>query len=585
VSQPDGRRYSFGPFRFDVATLCLYRDGSLVPLTPKAAATLRVLIEHRGETVTKEHLLETVWADSFVGDGVLSVNIFALRKALAGGEGGSIVTVPRRGYRFVGRVEQRGQSGVPAGEGPRPEPASPLSSLAVLPFKTLADDRAEYLGLGLADALVARLSKLPRLLVRPTSTVRKYVSLNQDAQAVGRELMVDAVLEGTVRYGLGRIRILVQLVDARRGVTLWAEPFDEESEDLFRIEDRMCDVVSQALLRQLSDDERLRIGTRPTMDPRAYQLYLRGRYFWSQRQAASLQKAVACFQEALAIDPAFALAWAALADSELLGANAAVPLEAMPRARRAAERALALDAGLAEAHASLGRIQMSFDWDWAGAEESFANALDRNPHYATARQWRANLRLAEGRFDDAQVEVERAFGIEPFSLILRCARGWVELMSRRPARALEHYRQVLDMDSRFLMARREIALVYEHIGQLDEALRAAESASSLGDGSPFLASVRGRALARAGRTLEARRVLDDLDAARAEAYVPAQALAVVHEALGDRAAAIRELRRAYDERGSALLWIKVDPWLDRLRPLPEFAELLRRMSLDTAARR
>jgi DNA-binding winged helix-turn-helix (wHTH) protein/tetratricopeptide (TPR) repeat protein len=584
VSRSPRRRYTFGAFRFEVADLCLYRHGRLVPLTPKAAATLRVLLEHRGETVTKRRLLETVWPDSFVGDGVLSVNVFALRKALGstGGQDGYIVTVPRRGYRFVGDVEERLEDDAAPAVAPAApmEAARPLSSLAVLPFKTLAGDQVDYLGLSLADALVARLSKLPRLLVRPTSSVRNYVSLDQDAQSVGRELLVDAVLEGTLRHGEGRLRILVQLVDARRGVALWAEQFDEASADLFSIEDRLCDAVSHALLHRLSHDERVRLGRRPTMDPRAYQLYLRGRYFWSQRKPSTLQRGIACFQEALAIDPDFALAWAGLADSELLGATAVAPREAMPRARRAAERALALDADLAEAHASLGRIQMSFDWDWRGAERSFAHALDRNPHYATARQWRANLWLAQGRIDDAEAEMERAHAIEPFSLILRCARGWVQLMARRPDRALEHYRTVLEMEPRFLMAQREVAFVYEQLGGYDEALRATELSTSLGDESPFVLGARGRALARMGRAAEARAMLGRLEASRAGGYVPSQAFAILHEALGDSTAALRELRLACDEKASPLIWIKVDPWLDRLRPEPAFSEILERVGLD-----
>jgi TolB-like protein/Tfp pilus assembly protein PilF len=568
--------YEFGPFRLDPTERVLTRDGRPVPLTLKAFDTLLVLVENSGRLVTKEHLLKTVWRDSFVGDGVLSVNIFNLRKAL-GTEAGAepfIETVPRRGYRFAAGVRAVVE------ESAVRRPPSAISTLAVLPFKTLSADRSdEYLGLGLADALIMRLSKIQRLIVRPTSVVRKYTSLEQDAAEVARRLMVEAVLEGSIRQAGDRIRILIQLVSAREGATLWAEQFDEQFTDIFRVEDQVSEQVTRALLRQLSSAEQQQLSRRATASSEAWRLYLQGRYFWNKRTEAALQKGVAYFQQALELDPHFALAWAGLADSELLGASASSPKEAMPKAKAAVTRALELDDSLGEAHASLARIRMSFDWDWAGAEREFKRALELNPNYATGHQWYANYLLAVGRIEEALDEIARACEIEPFSLMLNCARGWVYYMSRQYDRALEQYRRTLEMESHFVMAWREIALVYEQQGKYEKALAAIRRAISEGGEKPIVLCILGHILALAGELEEARKVIARLSEWRQRAYLSPQLIAVIHAALGEQDQALEGLWRAYEDHSSPLMWLKVDPLVDGLRDAPRFADLLRRVGL------
>jgi DNA-binding winged helix-turn-helix (wHTH) protein len=254
MNTPARHFYEFGPFRLDVTERVLTRDSQPVPLTLKAFDTLLLLVENSGHLVTKEKLLSVVWPDSFVGDGVLSVNICNLRKALGEGAGEEpfIATVPRRGYRFVAEVREfREDPNRVAAATAHRLPPTPINSIAVLPFKTLSADRSdEYLGLGIADALILRLSKIQRLIVRPTSVVRKYMSLEQDPAEVARRLMVESVLEGSIGQAGERIRILIQLVSA----TLWAEQFDERFTDIFTVEDQVSEQVTRALL-QLSSAE------------------------------------------------------------------------------------------------------------------------------------------------------------------------------------------------------------------------------------------------------------------------------------------------------------------------------------------
>jgi tetratricopeptide (TPR) repeat protein len=371
----------------------------------------------------------------------------------------------------------------------------------------------------------------------------------------------------------------MQLVNAREGVTLWAEQFDERFTDIFAVEDRISDQVARALLAHLSGDDHQQLSRHSTQNPEAYRLYLKGRYFWNKRTTADLQKGIEFFEQAIELDPQFALAWAGLADSYLLGASSLSPQEAMPKAKAAVLTALRLDDNLGEAHTSLARILMSFDWDWAGAEQAFRRALELNPNYATTRQWYANYLLATGRADQALAEIRRACELEPCSLILNCALGWVYNMSGQYDRAVEQYRQTLEMDPHFVMAQREIAFVYQQQGRYQEALAAIDQAINDGGENPIALAVRGRILAAAGEVEAARRVIVLLGEWQQRAYVPPMLISVIYAALGEKDEAFDWLWRACEDRSSPLVWLKVDPWLDSLRADPRFAELLRRVGL------
>jgi TolB-like protein len=294
--------YKFGPFRLDASERTLMRDTEPVPLTLKAFDTLLMLVENPGRTIRKEALLERIWQDSYVEEGVISVNIFRLRKSLAAGDSETefIKTVPKQGYRFAAPVEV---STEPLGA-EQPLPAA-SKSLAVLPFSWLNEDDADdYLGLGIADALITRLCSIRDLVVRPTSSVRKYTNDPLDAVAIGRQMGVDIVLEGSIRRYGERLRVSVQLVDVQQAAPLWADRFDKQFTDLLIVEDSISEQVAETLTLKLSGEEKRQLSKQHTKSAEAYQLYLKGRYFWNKRTEESLRKGIEYFHKAIELNQA-----------------------------------------------------------------------------------------------------------------------------------------------------------------------------------------------------------------------------------------------------------------------------------------
>lgn len=358
-----GRIFEFDGFTVDFGNRLLLRDNRPVAVTPKAFETLAVLLEHAGEVVGKDELLKRVWPDTFVEDGILTQNIYTLRKALqeAGGRRPYIETIPRRGYRFTGPAAER-----------KPAPArreeAGIASLAVLPFEPLAGNTDDaYLGLGLADALITRLSNLRRIAVRPTSAVRRYLGIEREPAEVGRLLQVDAVLDGTIRRYGDSLRISVQLVSVRDDAPMWATRFDARSTDLFALEDSISRELAEELRLRLTRQERRRLNRSATRHPEAYDACLRGRYFWNRRTFEGLSKGIESFRRAIELDPGFALAYAGEADCLVLLPlfGAVAPREVFPKAIAAAERALALEDSLAEAQTSLAYARFIYERRWS----------------------------------------------------------------------------------------------------------------------------------------------------------------------------------------------------------------------------
>src|SRR4030095_14331665 len=398
--------YEFGPFRIDMERYLLLRNNDPLALSPKVFETLLYLVQNRGRVAKKDEIINSVWPDTFVEEGNLAQNVFLLRKALGEekNEHRYIVTIPGVGYRFVAPVREL--------EGPNAsrEPVSTgVSSIAVLPFKDLlGDDEDKFLGPGLADALIMRLSSIRELKVRPTAAVLRYSNLREDPLLVGRELNVDALLDGVYQRETEKIRVSVQLVSVRDGVTLWAAKFDEQLTDIFTIQDSIADQVVRSLAIQLSGDEQRQIKKNYTYNPDAFQLFIKGRYFWNQRTTEGLRKALELAQQTIAVDPTYAPAYVGLADSyNLLGAqhNVLPPKESFPKARAATSRALEIDPMLAEAYASLGFIECWYEWNFSAAEHSFLKAIELKPNYPTAHHWYGELLSMTSRFVEAYVEL------------------------------------------------------------------------------------------------------------------------------------------------------------------------------------
>lgn len=560
----------------------------MVPLTSKAFDTLLALVEGGGEVVEKEDLMKKVWPDSFVEEGNLTQNISVLRKTLGESPGAHryIVTVPRVGYRFVAGVRRLSSdtptttsqtTTTPTEVSARP----PELSLAVLPFKLLAhagvDD--EYLGLGMADALITRLSNIRRLAVRPTSAVLKYASVEQDPSAAGRELHVALVLEGSMRKSAGRLRATVQLVNVGDGRSLWAERFDEQFTDIFKVEDSVAERVARALSLRLTGEERERIKRRYTDDAEAHEFYLKGRYYSNKFTLESFRKAVESFGRALELDPEYALAYAGLAESYWIAADLYLnPREALRKAQEAAARAVAVDEGLAEAHTFLAATKMNYDWDWAEAERHFERALELNPSHAPARHWYGWYLTLKGRHDDALSQLHYAKKLDPLSLGISWFLSASLCLAGRYDESIEAARELIDLEPNFWAGHWALAIAHAYKGEYREAFAAYSKAEAL-DASPMIRAAHAHAHALAGERSAAQVTLAELKSHERDAYVPPYYLALIHLALDEPEHALDYLETAYRERDGSLPLLKVDRRLDSLRPATRFRDLLTRLNL------
>ena len=541
----------------------LWRGDALVDVAPRALDVLAALVESAGDVVTKDELMRRVWPDTFVEEANLSVNVAALRKALGTAEGGRgyIETIPRRGYRLV----------VPR---PAAETGDRRLRLAILPFRELGTVHAdELLGAGTAVALITRLSRIPALVVRPTSAVLAYADTPRDAREAGRELQVDAIVEGTVQRSGGRVRVTVHLVRMDEERAAWSESFEEEMTSLFAVQDRAAERVARALDVELRRADRALLARADTADPRASQAYLKGRYFWSRFTAPWMARAFACFQEAVERDPRYALPHAGLADAHVvLGFSGLLPPEdAWRLAEESARTALALDETLADAHIALGYVRLFRDWAWADARASLERALELNPG-APAHQWLGLLLAMSGDLEGAARRIERASEIEPLSVVTAALRGLMLSLLGDHARELEHYRATVELDPDHFVAQWGLGLAYEHAGRMEESAAALRRAAALAGDNPMLRAVLARAEALAGRHDEARRILDALAAGGGRASDYQRAAAEV--ALGDHDAALGLLEQAAAAREPWMVMIKVDPMLAALRGQPRFDGLV-----------
>lgn len=573
----DRRAFEFDGFRADLRNRLLSRGDRAIPLTPKAFDTLAVLLARTGEVLTKDQLLEQVWPDTFVEEATLTQNIYTLRKTLAeaGGAREYIETLPRRGYRFAGPVQALAVES-PGTDGPT------VSSLAVLPFEPLTGEAEDvYLGVGLADALITRLSNLRMLTVRPTSSVRRYVGPTRDPVAAGRELKVDAVLDGTLQRAGGRVRIGAQLIGVAEAAPLWAAKFDAVASEIFDLEDSISRRLAEELQLRLTPKEKVRLTQPTTRNPEAYQAYTRGRYFWNRRSEESLTKAISAFELAINLDPGFALAFSGLADSYVLLPlyGNVTPREAFPKAKITAERALELDNTLAEARTSLAYTRFFFDWDWMGAEEEFLRALALNPSYATAHHWYAFLLTALGRHDEAIARAERAVLLDPLSLVINTDLGMQYYFSGAYPRALDQFQRTLDLDPAFAYAHFGLGHAVQQLGDLPAAVREFRRAVELLPGSTAMQVALGQALAAAGQTAEARVVLADLEARAKNVAIEAIHFAFLFSALGDFDHAFDCLERACEERSRFVVYLHTWPIYAPLRDDPRWQNLAAKLGL------
>ncbi len=571
--------YEFGPFRIDLDRYLLLRGDESIPLSPKVFETLLYLVQHRGEVGKKDDIISTIWPDTFVEESNLAQNIFLLRRALGEekNEHRYIVTIPGVGYRFVASVtELAGTPTQPVETSP-----NPVRSVAVLPFKNLTgEDGDKFLGPGLADALIMRLSSIRDLKVRPTTAVLKFSNVREDPLAIGMELNVDALLDGVYQRESDKIRVSVQLVSVKGGVTLWAAKFDEKLTDIFTIQDSISEQVVRSLALKLSGDEQRQLKESYTLNPEAFQLFVKGRYFWNQRTTESLKKSLDYAQQAIAVDPTYAPAYVALADSyNLLGAQHCVftPRDSFPKARAAALRALEIDEKLAEAYASLGFINFCFEWNWEAAEQNYLHSIKLKPNYATAHHWYGELLTTLGRFEEAYVELRMAQELDPLSLAINVDMAGAYYYSRQYAQSERQLLNLLELNANFIRGRMMLGKVQEQLGAHAKAIETLKIANELASNDPVTLAALAHAHAAAGESAEARQILKALQNSTA-GYISATHTGSIQIALGDKDQAFETLERAHDNRDIELVWLKVSPVFDPIRSDPRYTALIKRVN-------
>ena len=563
--------YRFGPFTLDPFRRMVARDAEPIALTPKAVDVLAALVEQAGNLVSKTELMERVWPATFVEEANLSVQISALRRVLGHQPDGRdyVETLPRRGYRFVAPVERRA--------------AQASRSLAVLPWRALnLDPGEEFLGVGMADALITRVGALGQLLVRPTAAVLRYAGRERDLPTVARELSVDVVLDGSLQRVGTRLRATAQLVRASDGATLWAGQFEPDATDLLAVQDAIAEPVMRALLLHVDRDSTARLSRTVTLNPQAYQAFLRGRYFWNKLTAPWLLKAREAFSEASALDPGYAPSQVGLADTHIvLGLLGELPpREAWMRASEAARRALECDPDAAEAHVALAYAQLFEAWDWGAAERQLRLAVELDPRSAATHLWFALFLGMRGQLREALAEVMAARAIDPLSLTVNTALGFQFYLSARSDDQIEQHRRTLELEPDFAIGHWALGLAYAHRRQYVAAISAQRRACELTQGNLLMQTVLARYLAMAGEVASAREMLAALEAARTSASVSTYRLAAIYSALGEQERAFEYLDQACEERDHWLVWLKVDPLVADLRSHPRYSELLRRVGLD-----
>lgn len=576
----NSRFYEFGPFRLDTVERLLLRGHTPVTLTPKVFDILLMLVRNSGRALEKEVFMREIWPDSFVEEGNLNRNISTLRKALSDGQAGQrfIETIPKRGYRFVASVREIGA------------PTTDTRSIAVLPFKALLEQEGDerYLGLGMADALIIKLSNVGKINVRPTSAVLKYTDAHEDIRVIGRKLKVDTLVDGRVQKIGNRVRVTVQVVNTVDGATIWAEKFDEKFTDIFTVQDSISEQLASALTLKLSGDERKSLSKHYTESSDAYQSYLKGRYYWNKMTPEGLRRSLDCFADATRRDPHYALAYAGMAASyvhmEIYGFM--LPREAMPKARSAALKAIELDETVAEAHASLALVRMFYERDWPEAEREFEQALELNPSYAAAHDWFAIYLMATGRTEEALNSIRKAQALDPLSLIINTDVACALYYTRQFDASIKQCQWVLETEPNFVMAHFRIGLAYEQLGKYEEAVNAFQSAIALSaedSAAKATPTFKGGSDARASiahtyalmrRHDAARSVLAQLEEHARHAYVPPHDIAMIYSGLRENEKAFEWLKKAYQERYSLLVFLELDPRFDHLRADPRFNDLL-----------
>lgn len=622
--------YGFDKFRLDVSERILWREDERVPLSEKAFDTLCALVRHGDHLVSKDELLNEVWADAIVEENNLDKNISLLRQVLGErpGEGKFIETVRGHGYRFIAEIDSVSSNSdvrirksleitdsapqirdsFAEGREPNAENrsrnifilaalilmvaasaafylwrrpigqtaiSSSIKSLAVLPFKPLvAENRNEALEFGMTDTLISKLGNGEGITVRPLSSVRRYGGMEQDAITAGRDLGVESILDGTIQTSDDRIRISAKLLRTSDGKQLWAGQFDEKFTDIFAVQDSISEKVATALKIQLADGEKKHY----TQNVEAYQLFMKGRFHLLKGTNQDRDKSISYFQQAIQLDPNYALAYTGLADAyrgQTVGGEMP-PNEIMPKAKAAANKAIEIDDSLAEAHANLGIILFWYEWDWNAAEKEYNRAMDLDANSPDTLQFYAHLLSCTGQHAEALAKIKRARELDPLNLRINAIEGMLLYYAGQNDEAIDRLQKTLELDPNYRLALMIAARAYIEKGMYAEAIDATRRARDISLSSEPIA-YESYALAKSGREAEAQTELDELLKASTEKYVSPYSIALIYNALGHGEKALDYLEKAFAEKDVRMVWLKVEPKWNNLRSELRFIDLMKRM--------
>ena len=633
-------RLLFGVFELDLRAGELRKHGLRVRLQEQPFQVLAMLLGHQGEVVTRGELQKKLWpADTFVDfDHGLNKAINKIREALSDSAESPrfVETVARRGYRFLAEVRvadatpvrdpdlaTQHRSGRETGDRANllREPAmrkhllpslawkalvfllllltasagawklhsrnsrSPvIRSLAVLPLQSLSSDVSQdYFADGMTDELISNLGQISALRVISRTSVMAYKHASKPLPQIARELNVDAVVEGTVLRSGDQVRITAQLIEARSDKHLWSQSYQGELRDTLALQGEVARAIADQIRINLNPQEQAALKAAKVVNPEAYESYLKGRYFWNKRTAGGLKIALAYFNQAIEEDPKYARAYSGLADTYALLGDwqyaVMTAKEALPKAKAAAVRALALDSALGEAHNSLAFCLDGFDWNFQSAGEEFRRAIELNPGYATAYHWYAWHLSLLGRYEEAIAEMRKAKNLDPLSLIISADLAELLVIAHQYDEAILESRKTIEMDPNFALAHSQLGQAYLQREMHDEAIAEMQKAAQLSGGSPTIIANLARAYVASGRRVEAVKVLKDLKKRSNPTYSHASEIAVVYAALGDRDLAMNWLEKGYDERFNPGVLLR--PGLDALRADARFENLVRRIGLPS----
>ena len=582
----DSRVYEFSGFRLEVAQRRLLHLGRPLPIKPKILDLLLFLVERHGQLITKDQLMKSIWPDAIVEENNITVSISMLRKTLGDNRVNPqfIETVPRRGYRFVAEVTEVSAEETPRGPTRQltlqaePEEET-IDSLAVLPIEGSDKDvNVEYLSDGITESIINMLSRIPKLRVLACSTIFRFKGKEINPQEVGQLVNVKAVMTiRVIRLG-EQLIIRSELVKAADGSQLWGEQYNRTVSDVLAIQDEIAKAITESLKFKLDGDDKTPLIKQPTENIQAYNLYLRGRYFWNKYSKDWVMKAIEVFEEAISIDASYALAYCGLADAYFRLSNIHFPpREVLPKAKEAALKALEIDENLAEAHSSLGLIKVYYDHDWEGAESEFRKALELNPYLVSAHQRYGSYLTFMGRFEESIRHYEDALSLDPFSLQINMNLATTYFLRGEYERSIALLKKTGELEPNYMPIHFVLGCVYIEQGRLEEAIAEFQIIHKMDKEAYLALGFMGYAYALLGQRVEAETVLNVLQDISHRKYVSPYSILVIHLALGPPERVFELLEQLFEERNDWLVWLKVSPELKGLRSDPRFKDVLNRV--------